>query len=82
MFLSYDKINKTIGQVISKEDLTNILNALEIKIESVSVEGVGLTIPRYRVDVNRPADIIEEILRVYGYNSILNSTELKINFPE
>jgi phenylalanyl-tRNA synthetase beta chain len=82
VFLSYDKINKTIGQVISKEDLTNILNALEIKIESVSVEGVGLTIPRYRVDVNRPADIIEEILRVYGYNSILNSTELKINFPE
>ena len=82
VFLSYDKINKTIGQVISKENLTNILNALEIKIESVSVEGVGLTIPRYRVDVNRPADIIEEILRVYGYNSILNSTELKINFPE
>ena len=82
VFLSYDKINKTIGQVISKEDLTNILNALEIKIESVSAEGVVLTIPRYRVDVNRPADIIEEILRVYGYNSISNSTELKINFPE
>ena len=82
IFLSYNNIDKTIGQSIPKEDLTNILNALEIKIDSVSKEGVALEIPRYRFDVTRPADVIEEILRVYGYNSIKNSTELKINFPE
>lgn len=82
VFLSYEKLNKTIGQNIPKEDLTNILNALEIKIETVSNEGVALIIPRFRVDVLRPADIIEEILRVYGYNSITSSKYLKINLPE
>ena len=82
LFLQYDLISKTIGQSIPKEDLTNILNALDIKIENVSEEGIGLRVPRYRVDVTRPADIIEEILRVYGYNEINDSNELKINYPE
>ena len=82
IFLSYNNIDKTIGQSIPKENLTNILNALEIKIDNVTEEGVAITIPRYRFDVTRPADVIEEILRVYGYNSIKNSTELKINLPE
>ena len=82
LFLQYDLISKTIGQSIPKEDLTNILNALDIKIENVSEEGIGLSVPRYRVDVTRPADIIEEILRVYGYNEINDSKELKINYSE
>ena len=82
VFLAYEKINKTIGQIIPKEDLTNILNALEFKIDSVSIEGVALTVPRYRVDILRPIDIIEEILRVYGYNSIQNSKKLNINLPQ
>jgi phenylalanyl-tRNA synthetase beta chain len=82
IFLHYNKLNKIVGQIIPKEDLTNILNALEFKIESVTYEGVGLSVPRYRVDVTRPADVIEEILRVYGYNSIYDSKDLKINLPE
>tara|TARA_B110000008_G_scaffold60581_1_gene60130 strand:- start:18203 stop:20629 length:2427 start_codon:yes stop_codon:yes gene_type:complete len=82
IFLHYNKLNKIVGQIIPKEDLTNILNALEFKIESVTDEGVGLSVPRYRVDVTRPADVIEEILRVYGYNSIYDSKDLKINLPE
>jgi phenylalanyl-tRNA synthetase beta chain len=82
IFLHYSKLNKTVGQIIPKEDLTNILNALEFKIESVTDEGVALSVPRYRVDVTRPADVIEEILRVYGYNSISDSKDLKINLPE
>ena len=82
IFLSYEHITKTIGQSIPKEDLTNILNALDIKINNVSEEGVGLTIPRYRVDVTRPIDVIEEILRVYGYNSVQSTSELSINFPD
>tara|TARA_X000001036_G_scaffold432262_2_gene467874 strand:- start:6816 stop:9242 length:2427 start_codon:yes stop_codon:yes gene_type:complete len=82
LFLKYDLISKTIGQSIPKEDLTNILNSLDIKIENVSEEGIGLSVPRYRVDVTRPADIIEEILRVYGYNEINDSNELRINYVE
>ena len=81
IFLSYQQINKTIGQKIPKEDLTNILNALEIKIDSVTNEGIAITIPLYRVDVTRPADVIEEILRIYGYNSIDASESLNINLP-
>ena len=70
IFLSYEKLEKTIGQKIDEKDLNTILNALEIKINNVSESGIGMTIPRYRVDVTRPADVIEEILRVYGYNRL------------
>lgn len=70
IFLSYEKLEKTIGQKIDEKDLNTILNALEIKINNVSETGIGMTIPRYRVDVTRPADVIEEILRVYGYNRL------------
>ena len=68
IFLSFEKLEKTIGQKIDEKDLNVILNALEIKIINVSETGIGMTIPRYRVDVTRPADVIEEILRVFGYN--------------
>ena len=70
IFLSYEKLEKTIGQKIDEKDLNTILNGLEIKINNVSETGIGMTIPRYRVDVTRPADVIEEILRVYGYNRL------------
>ena len=82
IFISYEQINKTIGQDIPKEDLTNILNALEIKIDNVTNEGIAITIPLYRVDVKRPADVIEEILRIYGYNSIKSSSSIKMNLPQ
>lgn len=72
IFLSYTELNKTIGQEIDEKKLNAILNALEIEINSVSESGIGITIPRYRVDVTRPADVIEEILRIYGYNKILD----------
>ena len=68
--MSYEKLEKTIGQKIEEKDLNAILNALEIEINNVSETGIGMTIPRYRVDVTRPADVIEEILRVYGYNQL------------
>lgn len=70
IFLSFDQIEKTIGEPFSQKDLNTILNALEIKINTVSDTGIGMTIPHYRVDVTRPADVIEEILRVYGYNNL------------
>ncbi|MDA7698923.1 phenylalanine--tRNA ligase subunit beta [Flavobacteriaceae bacterium] len=70
IFLGLDVLEQTIGQTIQQKDLNTILNALEININKVSETGIGMTIPRYRVDVNRPADVIEEILRVYGYNNL------------
>ncbi|WP_299158098.1 phenylalanine--tRNA ligase subunit beta [uncultured Tenacibaculum sp.] len=76
VFLSYDNAYRLIGQEIPKETIKNILASLEIKINSETAGGLGLTIPSYRVDVQREADIIEEILRVYGYNNIEFSHKL------
>lgn len=70
VFLTYDKINTLIGQNLEKETIKSILTSLEIRVNNVTETGMGLTIPPYRVDVNREADVIEEILRVYGYNNI------------
>jgi phenylalanyl-tRNA synthetase beta chain len=76
VFLSYENCFRLIGQEIDKETIKNILASLEIKISSETEGGLGLTIPSYRVDVQREADIIEEILRVYGYNNIKFSHKL------
>ncbi|NER13356.1 phenylalanine--tRNA ligase subunit beta [Leptobacterium flavescens] len=70
VFLSYEKVNKLIGQQIPEETIKSILTSLEIKINNVTESGIGLTIPSYRVDVQREVDVIEEILRVYGYNNV------------
>jgi len=74
--LNFDNVKKIIGQELPKETIKNILASLEIKINSVSDAGLGLTIPAYRVDVQREIDVIEEILRVYGYNNIKFSEKL------
>ena len=76
VFLSYENVYRLIGQEIPKETIKNILASLEIKINSETEGGLGLTIPSYRTDVQREADIIEEILRVYGYNNIEFSHKL------
>jgi phenylalanyl-tRNA synthetase beta chain len=74
--LNFNKVNKIIGQEIPKETIKKILVSLDIKVNSVSDAGLGLTIPAYRVDVQREIDVIEEILRVYGYNNIQFSKKL------
>jgi len=70
VFLNFDKTTKLIGQELPKETIKKILASLDIKVNSVSDAGLGLIIPSYRVDVQREVDVIEEILRVYGYNNI------------
>ncbi|KQC28915.1 phenylalanine--tRNA ligase subunit beta [Flagellimonas eckloniae] len=70
VFLTFDKINSLIGQEIPRDTIKSILSSLEIKVNNVTESGLGLTIPTYRVDVEREVDVIEEILRVYGYNNI------------
>ncbi len=76
VFLSYENAYRLIGQEIPRETIKKILASLEIKINSETEGGLGLTIPSYRADVQREADIIEEILRVYGYNNIEFSHKL------
>jgi len=68
--ISYDKVFRLIGEEIPTDTIKNILASLDIKINNQTASGLGLTIPSYRVDVTREADIVEEILRVYGYNNI------------
>ncbi len=68
--LNYETAAKVIGQVLPKETIKAILTSLDIKINNVTETSLGMTIPAYRNDVTREADVIEEILRVYGYNNI------------
>ncbi len=70
VFLTFEKINKLIGQEIPRDVIKSILTSLEIKVKSVTETGLGLIIPFYRIDVTREVDVIEEILRVYGYNNV------------
>ena len=70
VFLHFAKAAKIIGQEISKETIKKILVSLDIKVNTMSDAGLGLLVPAYRVDVTREIDVIEEILRVYGYNNI------------
>ncbi|CAH8286447.1 phenylalanyl-tRNA synthetase beta subunit [Mariniflexile fucanivorans] len=74
--LSFENAKKLIGEEIPKEIIKRILTSLEIKVNNVTETGLGLTVPAYRNDVTREADIIEEILRVYGYNNIKTTEKL------
>ena len=76
VFLNYEKAFKLIGETLPKETIKKIIASLDIKINSSSDGGLGLIIPSYRVDVQREVDVIEEILRVYGYNAINFSEKL------
>ena len=76
VFLAFEKINKLIGQEIPKDTIKSILASLEIKVKNVTESGMGLSVPSYRVDVQRQVDVIEEILRVYGYNNVAFSEKL------
>jgi phenylalanyl-tRNA synthetase beta chain len=74
--LSFENAKNLIGEEIPKETIKRILMSLDIKINNVTETGLGLTVPAYRNDVQREADIIEEILRVYGYNNIGTTEKL------
>ncbi|WP_298116257.1 phenylalanine--tRNA ligase subunit beta [Flavobacterium sp.] len=76
VFLNYEKAFKLIGQELPKETIKKIVASLDIKVNNSSDAGLGLIIPSYRVDVQREVDVIEEILRVYGYNNISFSKKL------
>ena len=76
IILGFEKIEKTIGQEIEKEVVKNIISSLDIKINSITESNLGLSIPNYRNDVKREADVIEEILRIFGYDNINSSVKI------
>jgi phenylalanyl-tRNA synthetase beta chain len=75
--LSYAHTHRLIGQVIPHEEIKNIVKALDIEVVSESADGLTLKVPPYRVDVTREVDVIEEILRIYGYNNIYIPTQVR-----
>ncbi|MDR2037512.1 MAG: phenylalanine--tRNA ligase subunit beta [Bacteroidales bacterium] len=74
--LKYKRINRLIGHEIAPDIIKNIMEALDIPIESRTTYGMEIKVPPYRVDVQREADVVEEILRIYGYNNVDFSDEL------
>lgn len=76
VFLNFEKTNKLIGQEIPRDTIKSILSSLDIKVMNVTETGLGLMIPSYRVDVQRDVDVVEEILRIFGYNNILFTEKL------
>lgn len=75
--LNYDYVYNLIGKKIGKETIKNIVTSLEMKIEEETETGLKLLVPAYRVDVQRPCDVVEDILRIYGYNNVEIPTQLK-----
>ena len=75
--LTYNKVNTLIGKVIPVETVKNIVASLEMKTLEETAEGLKLAVPPYRVDVQRDCDVIEDILRIYGYNNVEIPTTLK-----
>jgi phenylalanyl-tRNA synthetase beta chain len=75
--LKYHNVHRLIGQVIPHEEIKGIIKALDIHIVSESADGLILKVPPYRVDVTRDVDVIEEILRIYGYNNIYIPTQVR-----
>ena len=77
--LTYDKVNTLIGKGIPVETVKSILESLEMKIVSETAEGLVIDVPVYRIDVQRDVDVIEDILRIYGYNNVEFSDNVKSN---
>ena len=68
--LRYEYVDNLIGKKIGNDTIKDILKSLEIEITDESADELQLLVPTYRVDVQRPCDVVEDILRVYGYNNV------------
>ena len=75
--LTYQRVNELIGKNIPVEAVKSIVKSLEMDIVAETAEGLTLDVPQYRVDVQRDCDVIEDILRIYGYNNVEIPTTLK-----
>lgn len=75
--LDYEYVDRLIGKAIGYDMIKAIVESLEMKVVEETAEGLLLDVPAYRVDVQRPCDVVEDILRIYGYNNVEIPTQLK-----
>ena len=75
--LDYEYVDRLIGKEIGHDMIKAIVESLEMKVVEETAEGLLLDVPAYRVDVQRPCDVVEDILRIYGYNNVVIPTQLK-----
>ena len=75
--LTYKYVHDLVGKDIPVDKIKSICESLEMKVLEETAEGLKLEIPAYRVDVTRPCDVVEDILRIYGYNNVEIPTQLK-----
>lgn len=75
--LNYEYCDRLIGKQLGAETIKSIVESLDMKIEKEDAEGLDLLVPPFRVDVQRPCDVVEDILRIYGYNNVEIPTTLK-----
>ena len=75
--LEYSYVNTLIGKDLEPETIKSICQSLEMTITAEDAQGLDIEVPAYRVDVQRPCDVVEDILRIYGYNNIEIPTQLK-----
>ena len=75
--LDYEYVDRLIGKKIGNDMIRSIVESLEMKVISATDTGLELDVPAYRVDVQRPCDVVEDILRIYGYNNVEIPTQLK-----
>ena len=75
--LDYEYVDRLIGKEIGNDMIRSIVESLEMKVVAETETGLELDVPAYRVDVQRPCDVVEDILRIYGYNNVEIPTQLK-----
>jgi phenylalanyl-tRNA synthetase beta chain len=75
--ISYKHVDRLIGKAIPHGEIKDIIKALDIEVVGETGEGLSLKVPPYRVDITREVDIVEEILRIYGYNNIEIPTQIR-----
>ena len=75
--LDYEYVDRLIGKALGHDMIKSIVESLEMKVVEETAEGLLLDVPAYRVDVQRPCDVVEDILRIYGYNNVEIPTQLK-----
>ena len=75
--LDFEYVDRLIGKKIGNDMIRSIVESLDMKIVAETESGLELDVPAYRVDVQRPCDVVEDILRIYGYNNVEIPTQLK-----
>lgn len=75
--LNYQYMHDLVGKTIPVDDIKAIVRSLEMEITAETAEGLSLRIPAYRVDVQHPCDVVEDVLRIYGYNNVEIPTAVK-----